>query len=109
MGRKRKEMLLPRRRVDWGLGGGLWAIGRTARPRTAAAARIRCSRPDSVARRVCRAPPRRAPGIWQAVGISCLRVNTVGRVWWFGSVSAGGCIGPCLVHLKIKKFFKILK
>lgn len=52
-----------RRRVDWAgwPSIGLDWIGRTARPRTAAAARIRCSGPDSVAHQVCRAAPRRAP------------------------------------------------
>ncbi|CAN6239346.1 unnamed protein product [Urochloa humidicola] len=52
----------------WRIGGrGLDGIGRTtARPRTAAAARIRCSGPDPVAPPVCRAAPRfvwlRVPG-----------------------------------------------
>lgn len=96
-----------RRRVDWAgwPSIGLDWIGRTARPRTAAAARIRCSGPDSVAHQVCRAAPRRAarrpapPGIWQTAGISrrfCsrfalpdTRVNTVRA--WFGS--------PLLLHL----------
>jgi hypothetical protein len=58
-------------------------IGRTARPRTAAAARIRCSGPDSVAHRC--AAPRAAPAPGDLAGRRdlakiCSRLGSLGPV-----------------------------
>ena len=80
-----------------GLGGGLrldW-IGSTARPRTAAAARIRCSGPDSVAHRC--AAPRAAPAPGDLAGRRdlaqiCSHFTSEHGTGWFRSASAGCCV-----------------